>query len=62
MKIKFIGKSDYNFTNGEIYQLIKIEQDDYYFNTWISNDNNKISFIPYATLDNFNENWEVVNE
>lgn len=62
MKIKFIGENDNNFTNGKIYKLIKIEQDDYYFNTWISNDDNKICFIPYATLDNFNENWEVINE
>lgn len=62
MKIKFIGENDNNFTNGEIYNLIKIEQDNYYFNTWISNDRNKISFIPYATLNTFNKNWEVVNE
>lgn len=59
-KIKFIGESGFGFTKGKIYNLIKIEQDDYYFNTWISNDSNKISFIPYATLDNFNENWEVI--
>lgn len=62
MKIKFIGESDYDFTSGKIYKLIKIEQDDYYFNTWISNDDNKICFMPYIDLVAFNENWEVINK
>lgn len=64
-KIRFIGESDYNFTNGKIYQLIKIEdkQNNYdYFHSWISNDENKIMYIPYKNLATFNENWEVVNE
>lgn len=60
-KIKFIGESDYNFTNGEIYQLIKIEHD-IWFRAWIGNDRGDIVFIPYEDLDLFNENWEVVNE
>lgn len=59
-KIKFIGESGFGFTKGKIYNLIKMEQDDYYFNTWISDDENKIKYIPYINLSVFNENWEVI--
>lgn len=59
-KIRFIGESGFGFTNGKIYKLIKMEQDDYYFNTWISDDENKIKYIPYINLSVFNENWEVI--
>lgn len=75
MKIKFIGKSDDNFKNGNIYQLLtlKIEEEKIYrsifgtefkylYHAYISNDDNKIVIIPYAGIDNFNNNWEVINE
>lgn len=62
MKIRFIGESDYNFTSGETYQLIKIDIGDFYTCAYISNNENKIKFVPYMSLDLFNENWEVVNE
>ena len=61
-KIRFLGRSDFNFTYGNIYQLIKIEQYEYSFDTWISNDSGNIVFIPYSSINTFNENWEVVNE
>ena len=62
-KIKFIGESDYDFENGEIYQLIKIKDREKlyaYFHAWISNKHHKIVYIPYSSLETFNENWEVV--
>ena len=62
-KIKFIGKSDRNFENGNVYILIKIrdKEDKYdYFHTWISNNNKKIVYIPYSSIATFNNNWEVV--
>lgn len=62
-KIRFIGKSDYDFENGEIYQLLNFEDKKFtygYFKTWISNKHNKIVYIPYSSLTTFNQNWEVV--
>ena len=68
-KIKFLGESDENFTNGNIYQLVQME--DYFeifnsghivqkFKTWITNNNNKLAYIPYSSIDTSNENWEFV--
>jgi hypothetical protein len=75
MKIKFIGKTDNNFTNGNTYQLFafKIAEEEicksifgteykYLYHVYISNNDNKIVIIPYVGMDNFNKNWEVVNE
>lgn len=62
-EIRFIGKSDRNFTNGRTYQLINM-----FFNengdigVFISNNDKKIKYIPYTRLYLFNENWEVVND
>ena len=38
MKLKFIGKSDYNFTNGKIYQLFHLDFTAYNIGIFISND------------------------
>ena len=62
MKIKFKGKSDYNFKKGKTYQLVKFEIAFYQIKAYISNNDNEIVYIPYSSLDTFNCNWEVVNE
>lgn len=61
-RIIFVGKTDNNFTYEKVYQLIHIEISNRYINTFIANDSNKIVFIPYASLEAFNDNWEVINE
>ena len=61
IKIKFIGENDDDFTKDKIYQLVSISEDNYYFYAYITNNENKISVIPYSSLFNFNMNWEVVN-
>ena len=61
-KIRFIGESDDNFTNRNEYKLINIQADNFYIITFISNNDNKIVFIPYDSLELFNKNWEVINE
>ena len=61
--IKFIGKSNKTFTNGNIYQLFFIEFDTYHsIEAYISNNNKKIEYVSYIDLGTFNENWEVVDE
>ena len=62
MKIKFIGKSDYNFTKNHTYQLVKIDIGDFIVSAYISDNENKIRYVPYMSLELFNDNWEVVNE
>ena len=59
-KIRFIGESDDNFTNRNEYKLINIQADNFYIITFISNNDNKIVFIPYDSLELFNKNWEVI--
>lgn len=62
MKIKFTGKSDYNFTKNKIYQLVKCEHTFYQFKTLLSNNNGEIVYIPYSSIEAFNENWRIINE
>ena len=61
IKIKFIGQTDDDFTNNEIYHLINFFGDINYIYAFITNDNNEISCIPYRGVESFNDNWEVVN-
>ena len=61
MKIKFIGISDSDFTNGKVYQLLNMDFERFGVDTYISNNSKKIKCIVYASITAFNENWEVVD-
>ena len=70
-KIKFIGESNENFIEGNIYQLIKLEKicryeftfsSNWLYEAYISNKNNTIVIIQYLGIETFNDNWEIVNE
>lgn len=62
LEVRFIGESDENFTNGKVYKIIKFDDDTPYYgkiDVWFINNYNKIVYIPYSTLNTFNENWVV---
>ena len=59
-KIRFIGKSDEDFTYGKEYKLLNIQINDNFAILWTVDDNNKITSIPYISLTFLNENWEVI--
>lgn len=60
IKLKFIGETDDEFTNGKIYELLNINANDNFVYVFLTNDNKGISFIPYVSLYTFNKNWEVI--
>lgn len=60
-KIMFLGESDENFTHHNLYNLINIQLIGNLIYAWLSNDNNKISCMPYDSLNSFNENWYIKN-
>jgi len=63
MKMRFIGKTDENFTNGFEYEFLEINYEEgCYFKTYIINDYDNVRYIPYSSINTFLQNWEVVNE
>lgn len=60
LKIKFIGNSDFDFKNDNIYTLVKFEETPMGVKTYITNNYKKIKYIYYTSLNAFNNNWEVI--
>lgn len=68
MKMRFIGKTNRDFTNGFEYEFLEVNYEKYndernnYFNTYIINDYDNIRYVPYSSINTFLHNWEVVDE
>ena len=58
MKFRFIGEKKFNTNN--IYEILQFELVNKHFCAYVIDDNNKLTFISYPSMDKFNENWSYV--
>lgn len=65
MKFRFKGKKTLlidSLTTDKIYNILQFGQHHGFLLVYVIDDKNELLCIPYAKLNLFNDNWEIVND
>lgn len=64
MIFKFIGKDSklYGFYTGKNYKIMQFGIQNSHFVVYALNEENKVSIIPYTSVDKINDNWEYIDK
>lgn len=58
---EYIGQDNKNFSIGNKYKLIKLEDNsrENIFRTWFLNNEDKLQYVSYNNIEEFNLDWKI---
>ena len=65
MVFEFLGKPDLiidYLTHGKKYDILQFEKTQKHLLAYIIDDNNELHYIPYHSIEKFNENWRYIKK